>query len=164
MRFLLALGIGLLWMLSGIASRADVVLSVGPGKGILGDPGTPFERAVALGYEYRLPKGLFVRAEGGYFLDISGHGKSSFWAAPIFGVRAQSQVGPVLHVGVGPGWLQSPDGILGGHFQFSVEGGIGLCDENVCVQAVWKHLSSAGFNMPNHGRDFICAQAAFLYF
>ncbi len=154
------LGIALLLLTS--LSRADIALSVGVGKGITGDPGTPFERVVALGYEHRFPVGVFIRPAAGYFMDISGSGQSSFWAAPLLGVRAVSQAGPILHLAVGPGYLQNPDQVLGGHFQFSLEGGIGLQDENVAISLVWKHLSSAGFNMPNRGRDFICAQVRIL--
>jgi hypothetical protein len=143
-------------------AQADVVLSVGTGKGITGESGTPFERMVALGYEHDFTAGFFVRPEAGYFLDISGQGLSSMWAAPLFGVRAVSQVGPILHLAVGPGYLQNPDNILGGHFQFSLEGGIGIVDSHFGIQAVWKHLSSAGFEMPNHGRDFIALQVSYL--
>lgn len=149
-------------ILTGL-SRADATLSVGIGKNVMKQNGTPFERMVAVGYEHRFPIGVFVRPEVGYFLDISGQYKSSFWAAPLVGVTAVSQVGPSLHLAVGPGYLQNPDEILGGHFQFSLEGGIGLTDKNFFVGMVWKHLSSGGINMPNNGRDFICVQTRLLF-
>lgn len=141
---------------------ADVSLSVGTGKGIMGDHGTPFERAAALGYQYQFGTGIFIRPEAGWFMDISGQGMSSFWAAPLVGVRAKSQVGPELHLAIGPGYLQNPDQVLGGHFQFSIEGGIGITDDKFYIGLAWKHLSSAGFEMPNHGRDFITAQIRIL--
>lgn len=144
-------------------ARADVVTSVGVGKGILGEHGTPFERAVAIGYQFDFGD-FFVRPEAGYFEDISGQGKSSAWAAPLLGVRALSQVGPELHIAVGPGYLQNPDEVLGGHFQFSLEGGIGLAsaDKKTYVGLAWKHLSSAGIEMPNMGRDMIVVQLRLL--
>lgn len=143
-------------------AHADVTLSVGVGKGIMYHNGTPFERAVAVGYEHRFSNGIFVRPEVGYFLDISGQNLSSIWAAPLIGVRSKSAVGPAIHLAVGPGYLQNPDSILGGHFQFSLEGGLALEDGNFAIGLVWKHLSSAGIEMPNLGRDFICAQVRIL--
>lgn len=139
--------------------HADVVASVGLGKSAFGSSsGTPFERAASLGYEHSFLNGLFIRPEAGWFMDISGSGKSSAWAAPLVGVRSSSSVGPSMHLALGPGYLHNPDSFLGGHFQFSLEGGFALVDKNFGIGMVWKHLSSAGFNMPNRGRDFIVLQ------
>lgn len=153
----------LLLMFSSLAS-ADLNLSVGLGKGVLGNPGTPFERSVAVGYQFLLKDDLFIRPEVGYFADISGNGKSSLWVAPLVGVRALSQVGPELHIAMGPGWLQNPDEVLGGHFQFSLEGGVGInsSDGKTYIGMAWKHLSSAGIEMPNQGRDLIVVQLRLL--
>lgn len=144
-------------------SRADLVTSVGVGKGIFGDHGTPFERAASLGYQFDWGD-FFVRPEAGYFEDISGSGKSSLWLSPLMGVRALSGAGPELHIAVGPGYLQNPDQVLGGNFQFSLEGGLGLTsgDGTTYVGVAWKHLSSAGIEMPNQGRDFIVVQLRLL--
>lgn len=140
-------------------SSADVVASVGLGKSAFaGVRGVPFERAASLGYEHAFSNGLFIRPEAGWFMDNSGHGVSSPWLAPLVGVRSQSTVGPTLHFAMGPGYLHNPDSVLGGHFQFSLEGGASLVDRNFGIGVVWKHLSSAGINMPNRGRDFIALQ------
>lgn len=143
-------------------SLATVVLSAGVGKNIMKQNGTPFERTGIVGYQFQLPKSVFIQPQAGYFLDTSGDTKSSIFASTLFGVEAKALAGPVLHLGVGPGYLQNPDQILGGHFQFNLEGGIGLCDGNVCVKLIWTHLSSGGIEMPNLGRDFICAQVSIL--
>ena len=140
-------------------SSADVVASVGLGKSAFGGvQGVPFERAASLGYEHAFSNGLFIRPEAGWFMDNSGHGVSSPWLAPLVGVRSQSTVGPTLHFAMGPGYLHNPDSVLGGHFQFSLEGGASLVDRNFGIGVVWKHLSSAGIHMPNRGRDFIALQ------
>lgn len=140
-------------------ARADLVTSIGVGKGIMEGHGTPFERVGILGYQFNAGD-FFVRPQAGYFLDVSGQNKSSIIASTLFGVRAVSQVGPELHLAVGPAYLQHPDGILGGHFQFNLEGGVGLLskDGKTYVGAAWEHFSSAGFEMPNLGRDFIVLQ------
>jgi hypothetical protein len=139
--------LALLSILFSSLCQADLVASVGVGKGIMYHDGTPFERAMALGYQFNWGD-FFIRPEGGYFLDVSGNTKSSLWAAPLFGVRALSTAGPELHLAMGPGYLQNPDQILGGHFQFSLEGGIGISDGKNYLGLAWKHLSSAGFEMP----------------
>lgn len=133
---------------------SDVALSVGVGKGIMGDSGTPFERMVALGYQKQLLPELYIRPEGTYFLDISGQGKSSLVGSVLMGVEAKSSVGPELHFAIGPSYLQNPDQVLGGHFQFKVEFGAGISSDNVYLGVAWVHISSAGLEMPNHGRDF----------
>lgn len=138
-------------------AQADLVTSVGVGKGIMEGHGTPFERVAALGYQFNWGD-FFMRPESGWFEDLSGNGKSSLWIAPLVGVRALSQVGPELHIAMGPGYLQNPDQVLGGHFQFSLEGGLGISDKNVYLGLAWKHLSSAGIEVPNQGRDFIVIQ------
>lgn len=151
-------------LMSGIA-QADLSVSVGTGKGILDVPGTHFERVGALGYQLSWGD-FFLRPEVGFFGDLSGRGRSSFWIVPLIGVRALSRSGPELHIAGGPGYLQNPDEILGGHFQFSLEGGGGIMDASgkVYIGVAWKHLSSAGIEMPNQGRDFIMIQLRLMGF
>lgn len=137
---------------------SEVSVSVGAGKGILDKKGTPFERVAVVGYQFNPWADVFIRPEAGYFEDLSGSGKSSYWVAPLAGVKASSLSGAELHIGMGPGYLQNPDSTLGGHFQFSLEGGVGLYDGKTYIGLAWKHLSSAGIEMPNQGRDFIVIQ------
>ena len=148
----------LLLLLISSITQADVLLSVGAGKGIIDRNGTPFERVAEVGYQLPFAADFFVRPEAGYFEDISGNGRSSFWVTPVMGVRALSTVGPELHIAVGPGYLENPDSVLGGHFQFALEGGAAISDGKTSLGLVWKHLSSAGIEMPNQGRDFIMIQ------
>lgn len=145
-------------LLASTFANADLVTSVGIGKGVMKGNGTPFERALAIGWEHPFITGFFVRPEAGWFMDNSGEGLSSPWASTLGGVRATSPMGATMHLAVGPAYLHNPDQKLGGHFQFSLEGGVGIEDKNFAIAMVWKHLSSAGINMPNQGRDFIMAQ------
>ena len=152
----------ILLLLLSTPALAEVSLSAGIGKGALYHNGTPFERSAAIGYQYNFKHDFFIRPEVGWFMDNSGNGKTSFWAAPLLGVSALSTVGPELHVALGPGYLQHPDEILGGHFQFSLEGGVGITSKNAYVGLAWKHLSSGGITQPNRGRDFIMVQLRLL--
>lgn len=139
---------------------AEATAMIGAGKGITGEPGTPFERVAVIGYQHAFSPDFFARGEIGKFEDYSGNGKSSAWITPIFGIKAVSKMGPELHVGAGPGYLHVPDNILGGHFQFFLEGGLGIAsyDGHSYVGIAWKHISSAGIETPNKGRDFIVVQ------
>jgi hypothetical protein len=146
------------FLLTSIA-YGDLLLSVGVGQGIFGASGTPFERVVEIGYEVPFAGDFFFRPEAGYFEDLSGGGnKSSAWGGVVFGVRALTTSGLEIHVSVGPTYLQSPDTILGGHFQFNPEIGICFNDGKNCIGPAFVHLSSAGIEMPNNGRDFIMIQ------
>lgn len=153
----------LAFLLFSGSAMASLSISVGAGKAITDNPPQPFERAVALGYQIPLGMDVFARPEAGYFLDISGGDHlSSWWAGAMLGVQALSKNGTEIHIGVGPAYLENPDGILGGHFQFTPEFGIGISSEDVYIGVAWKHLSSAGFEMPNIGRDFITLQLRLL--
>lgn len=140
------------------SAYADLTANVGLGKAAFGPPHIPFERTLSLGYQQDSQSGAFLRLEIGWFLDISGHGKSSFWVAPLLGISSQTSTGFELHLAIGPGYLQNPDERLGGHFQFSLEGGGGILSHDTYVGVAWKHLSSAGLEMPNMGRDFVVTQ------
>lgn len=146
-------------LFANIAAQADsLVMMAGVGKNIMKQNGTPFERVGLLGYQFELPRSVFIRPQAAYFLDVSGETKSSMWGSVLVGVEARSAMGADLHLGLGPSYLQNPDEILGGHFQFNLEGCIGLSDTNVEVKGCWVHLSSGGIYQPNLGRDFIMAQ------
>jgi Lipid A 3-O-deacylase (PagL) len=137
---------------------SDIDINVGAGKGIF-QTHQPFERMISGGYQQMSSGGIFVRFEMGYFLDNSGNGKSSLWVAPLVGIEPRTTDGIAMHFAVGPGYLQNPDHILGGHFQFSLEAGGGIRD--TCGRyfgAVWKHLSSASIYPENQGRDFPALQ------
>lgn len=55
------------------------------------------------------------------------------------------------------GGITNPDSVLGGHFQFQEEVGFGIKDQEkgVSFGPFYKHISSAGINRPNKGRDFV---------
>ncbi len=139
-------------------ANAELISSVGVGKGILKANGTLFERVGIIGYQKNINSNLFIRPELGYFGDLSKEGKSSSWVSSLIGAKVLTKSGITNHIAIGPSYLQNPDNTLGGHFQFSLEGGVGLQDNNVSIGLAWKHLSSAGIETPNNGRDFIVLQ------
>jgi hypothetical protein len=58
---------------------------------------------------------------------------------------------------VGPSLISAPDSALGGHFQFNNDIALGLRDPDTkaTIGLSYKHVSSAGLERPNRGRDFI---------
>lgn len=138
-------------------ARADLTLGIGAGQGIFGPPGNPFERVAQVGYQYNFAQDFFVHPEVVYFEDLSGGGHlSSLIVTSRFGVRTLLPGNLAeVHIALGPAWLQNPDVILGGPFQFSLEGGLCSNDGKEAICALFDHYSSAGIEQPNHGRDFI---------
>ena len=64
--------------------------------------------------------------------------------------------GVVIRMALGPSLISTPDSYLGGHFQFHETLFLGLRDRTYDVEIgfAYNHFSSAGFEMPNQGRDF----------
>lgn len=151
-----------LLFVSSIA-QADVVLNVGVGKNALKQDGSPFERAVSLGYQFNLPKSIFLRPQVGYFAAHGNGQLSSAWGALLLGVEAHTELGADLSFAVGPGYLQNPDSVLGGRIQFNTEFGFGLSNKDVALKLLYGHLSSGPIYPVNQGRDFIMAQAQFKF-
>lgn len=154
--------VAILFLLLSSVVQADLVLGVGAGKGILDKGGTPFERVFQVGYQKTVAPDLFVRPQAIYFTDNSGRGLSSFLPSVLVGVMASSKTGTELHIAAGPSYLQNPDGILGGHFQFTLEGCSLITDSHASIGLCWLHASSAGLEMPNNGRDFVSIQLRLL--
>lgn len=152
----------LILVLLSLSAHADLVINVGSGKGITGAPGTPFERTVIAGYQLPFDHDLFFRPEVGYYIS-GGRGESSSWISVPLGVRALSRTGTEWHVAVGPSYLSNPDYvILGGHFQFSLEGCVGIVGKVDALALCWDHISSASIYPVNQGRDFLTIQVRFL--
>lgn len=149
-------------LLLSATAQADLVLGVGAGKGILDKNGTPFERIFQVGYQKDIAPDVFLRPQVVYFSDNSGNGHSSLLPSVLVGVSAKSKTGTELHIAAGPSYLQNPDGILGGHFQFTLEGCSSITDSDSSIGLCWIHASSAGLYEVNHGRDFVAIQLRLL--
>jgi hypothetical protein len=149
--------LALLSILFSSLCQADLVASVGVGKGIMYHDGTPFERALALGYQFNWGD-FFIRPEGGYFLDVSGNhevialGRTALWRARALdrwpGTPSRHGAGLPPEPGPDPG-RALPISLGRRHRDLRRQelSGPGL-----------EASLSAGFEMPNQGRDFITVQ------
>ncbi len=150
--------ISLLILLLSNLANADVSLSFGAGKNILGNSHENFEKVGIIGYQSEFSNDLFIKPEVGFF---TGNGES-FWISPLVGVEILSLIGQEIHFAIGPAYLQNTDSILGGHFQFVLEAGAGITDGIFYLGLAWNHISDAGLVLPNQGRDFITLQLRIL--
>lgn len=113
-------------------------------------------KALFLGYQEEFWV-LTKQYEAGFWSDSVGNGrKSSGMLSASLGVTVYA--GYVYFQALsGPGLITSPDNQLGGNFQFNNDFAFGFKDLNTgnTIGFNYKHVSSAGFEQPNRGRDFI---------
>lgn len=131
------------------------------GVGVLStaDYGQAASKIFSLGYEDEFFGPLISQWELGVFSDSSGHGRlSSGFGFYSIGV----EVNPgylVVRSLWGAGLITCPDSMLGGNFQFTQDLLIGVRDNRRnMIGLVYKHISSAGLELPNKGRDFLTIQ------
>jgi hypothetical protein len=151
----------LLLLLFPMAAQAELSLMVGLGKNAITDNihGTheSFERMGSLGYSLDLSENFYVKPEIGGWL--GGPGKESWFVGIPVGVKLWvPNSGAFAFASVGPSYISAPDDLLGSHWQFDTEFGFGLKDTLTTLALFYKHFSSAGFFMPNIGRDFFGIQ------
>lgn len=115
---------------------------------------------VNAGHRDNLFLGLSYQFEVGGWVDIRGNGrKSSGYGAYQIGVETD---GPTFaRVMTGPALITTPDVYLGGAFQFTEDFFLGLRGDNRnTVGLLYKHISSAGIEQPNVGRDLAGVQVS----
>lgn len=79
---------------------------------------------------------------------------TSFIAGPGLGLSVEGEKA-FARVTWGPSYLSQKDQDLGGHFQFMQDLVIGVQDYYNIIGVGYKHISSAGIEKPNHGKDFL---------
>lgn len=131
------------------------------GVGIFGSAeyGRAETKVFSLGYEEEWFGPFIHQYELGLFADQGQDGRKSsgfgFYSAGV-------EVNPgylVIRSLWGVGIITSPDTMLGGNFQFTQDFLVGVRDnKNNMIGLVYKHISSAGLELPNKGRDFLTLQ------
>jgi len=109
-----------------------------------------------LGYRWDTPQNIYWQAKGGFWgQGANSEGmRSSGYASTGPGFRVD--LNPVeFHTGAALALITTPDSYLGGVFQFNVDIGVTLRDKmGNGIGFAYSHLSSAGLEFPNQGRDF----------
>ncbi len=118
--------------------------------------GKPDGSAKYLGVRQESPAGVgYVATEFGGWADSQVGHKSSAIAKAQVGVNPGSRVGVYGKAFLGIAVITGTDELLGGHFQFVEDIGVGVRDHDTFVELTYSHISSAGLSSPNKGRDFI---------
>lgn len=147
---------------SSYAQEDQIVLDGGLGIFHSGERGLSETKLFSLGVQEDLWGPLKDRAIVGGWIDVTGAGKSSSaFAGGQLGFEVNRD-GLVAGIFSGPTIISSPDVLLGGHFQFMDDLHLGIQDEHDNYFGVfYRHLSSAGLEMPNIGRDVIGIEIRF---
>lgn len=115
-------------------------------------------KAIFISYQDVMFGPLIHQFEAGTWFDNSGieGRKSSGLLGYSLGVNANagSFFAQAL---VGPSFITATDSNLGGPLQFNNDFGFGIKDQHTggSIGITYKHVSSAGLELPNKGRDFI---------
>jgi hypothetical protein len=133
--------------------RADEVYSTAA-LGVFNSGKQSLSEEKFLNVGYRKPLGPFIeQAEIGGWTDRAGNGRGgSAYGAYQLGFEVH---GPILgRIATGPALITSPDSYLGGVFQFTEDFFAGEEDaQGHSIGFIYKHISSAGIEQPNIGRD-----------
>lgn len=119
-------------------------------------------KTLTLGIQEDIYGPLKDRAIVGGWLDNAGNGKSgSALASGQLGFEVNRD-GLVAGIFSGPAMISNTDVLLGGHFQFMDDLHLGIQDKDGSyIGIVYRHLSSAGVEMPNVGRDLVGIELRF---
>jgi len=145
------IALSMLFSTLSYAQEDQTVIDIG--VGISNSSGT---RMGVIGLQEDLWGPIKQRFMVGGWLDNSGNGNSS---SPLMGYQLGFEVnnnGLVMGVFSGPTWIGVPDQLLGGMFQFMSDIHLGIQDlHSNYIGVMYRHISSAGIESPNLGRDVI---------
>ncbi len=119
-------------------------------------------KMLTVGEQGTLIGALKDRVTVGGWLDNAGGGKSdSAVASGQLGFEVNRD-GTVFGIFTGPAAISTPDILLGGRFQFMDDIHYGIQDTHGrYVGVMYRHLSSAGIETPNVGRDVVGLELRF---
>lgn len=118
---------------------------------------------VGLQHEFLGP--FKLRSGVGGWTDCAGNGRDdAAYFSEQLGFEVVNSAGTYASVFTGPTLLTATDSYLGGHFQFQEDVHLGISDPAGNGFGVfYKHLSSAGIETPNIGRDLMGVEFKFPY-
>ena len=152
----------LLLATSAYAREDQFTMGVGVGVFNSGKHSLSETKVLSLGYQEDLWNALKQRATVGFWFDDAGNGRSSSaFGSGQLGFEVNRD-GLIADVFFGPAAISSPDSLLGGRFQFMESLNLGIQDKfNNYIGLFYRHLSSAGLEMPNIGRDMVGLEIRF---
>lgn len=123
--------------------------------GGIGDGNSYGMRAASVGVQEDLWFALKDRFTVGGWVDSSSGKSSSFLGSTQLGFEVDNG-GVLASIFSGPAMISNPDSLLGGYFQFMTDVHFGIQDKQSNYFGImYRHISSAGIETPNIGRDII---------
>ncbi len=154
----------LLILVSSIAHAKGDELLLDAGLGAFSTEGYSLSQVkfAKIGLQEDLWYSLKQRFNVGGWLDNRGQGRtSSAFGGYQIGFDVQNDVFEAS-VFSGPSLISSPDVALGGIAQFNETVFFGIKDKaGETIGMAYNHFSSAGLEMPNMGKDFMCLEIKF---
>jgi hypothetical protein len=161
MKYLLALTLVFL-SINSWAQDDQIVVDGGVGVFHSADKGLSETKMLTIGIQEDLWGPLKMRGVTGGWIDVSSPYKSSsaLLSGQVgFEVNSNGLVGGIFS---GPTLISNTDQLLGGHFQFMDDLHLGIQDcHSSYIGVFYRHLSSAGLETPNIGRDVIGVEIRF---
>lgn len=148
----------LLAMFATEFSKADDY-SVRLGPGVINSRLSGKSKAFGLRRESELELGFADAYEVGGYTDSRDDHKAAAMVKAQLGVRPGMEEGLFGKAFVGPCLISVRDKALGGYFQFCEDVGVGIRDQQTFIDVDYQHISSAGLESPNMGRDNIVFEA-----
>jgi hypothetical protein len=147
---LMLYGLGLGLMVCAYSGRAfcdSVVITLGPTLN-----GNTNPKMAGLGYEYTWGQGSLLPECRAIFSDpVNGA------CELVLSARVETHSGLFMRLGAGPAWYFREDDRVSSHFNFNLQGALGLTQNGWALGVVLIHYSNAGLVPPNLGRDYIGA-------
>lgn len=142
---------------SAFAQDADSVF----GKYMVSAKG-PFTYQKGLDIGQQVSFDMFIlKGEGGFWVDNSDRPGATGSGFLQTSIGIEPTAGPIYaNFFQGVALITHPDTVLGGNGQFVEDVGLGIRDQKTheAIGIFYKHISSAGLERPNLGRDFIGLQ------
>jgi hypothetical protein len=143
-------------LLVPVTANAGTFFRYGVGIFHSADYSSTAVKSFSTGYIGEVLGPIIYQGELGYFGDSSGHDRNGSGFGNVgLGVEANPGVF-ILRSTWAVGAITSPDAMLGGPFQFNHDFLFGVKGDNGAIIGLdLKHISSAGLESPNLGRDFL---------
>lgn len=152
--------LGLVFLSASVMAEDTTIIKYGIGVADSGKESLAETKYLGVGQQLPLFSDFLVTQwEVGAFADNAGHSRKSS-AFAFYGLGVHVNAGSVYAQSVfNLGLISTPDAYLGGPFQASEDMGVGLQSKSGASMGLhYKHISSAGIERPNNGRDFLLIQ------
>lgn len=115
-------------------------------------------RVFGLGYQDTLVRGFIYQFEQDLLSIPSDRCHTTLSGSVRLGIKVDLD-GLYATATTGPGYISQRDNYLGGYFQFVENVVLGIEDRFGTFGVGYQHISSAGIELPNKGRDYMFFQA-----